>query len=138
MSIYDQVKQALQDVVAPELKMIQAEIKRLDEKSDSSSEKFTVQINSLRAEVTTEIKRLDEKFTAQIDSLKSGVTAQTKSIELLNDKLTTQINSSRAEVTTEIRRLDEKMDIAIQIRERLVALEARFATQRGRLRKVEK
>lgn len=29
MSVYEQVKQALQDIVAPELKSIQGEIKRL-------------------------------------------------------------------------------------------------------------
>ena len=34
MSVYEQVKQALQDIVAPELKALQIEIKRLDEKVD--------------------------------------------------------------------------------------------------------
>ena len=34
MSVYEQVKQALQDIVAPELKALQIEIKRLDEKID--------------------------------------------------------------------------------------------------------
>lgn len=69
MSVYEQVKQALQDVVAPELKALQVEIK------------------SLRSEMTTEIKRLDSK----IDSL------------------------------------EDKIDVAIQIRERLAALEAKLA-----------
>lgn len=35
MSVYEQVKQALQDVVAPELKAIQVEIRRLDSRIDS-------------------------------------------------------------------------------------------------------
>ncbi len=48
--------------------------------------------------VQTEIRRLDEK----IDSL-------------------------RTEMRTEIRQLDEKIDIAIQIRERLAALENKMA-----------
>ncbi len=80
MGVYDQVKQALQDVVAPEIKALQGEIRRLDEKIDAG------------------LKRLDEK-----------------------------IDSFRAEFSIEIRRLDEKIDIAIQIRERLAALEAKVA-----------
>jgi peptidoglycan hydrolase CwlO-like protein len=58
MSVYEQVKQALQDVVAPELKSIQVEIRRLDNR-----------IDSLKSEITTEIKRLDSK----IDSLDNKI-----------------------------------------------------------------
>ncbi len=85
MSVYEEVKQALQDIVAPELKALQVEIRRLDEKIDS----------------------LDEKLTTRMDSLK-------------------------AEITTEIKRLDEKIDIAIQIRERLAAIEGRFEEREKR------
>ena len=85
MSVYEEVKQALQDIVAPELKTLQVEIRRLDEKIDS----------------------LDEKLTTRMDSLK-------------------------AEITTEIKRLDEKIDIAIQIRERLAAIEGRFEEREKR------
>lgn len=35
MGVYEEVKQALQDIVAPELKALQVEIRRLDEKIDS-------------------------------------------------------------------------------------------------------
>lgn len=34
MGVYEEVKQALQDIVAPELRALQVEIKRLDEKID--------------------------------------------------------------------------------------------------------
>lgn len=74
MGVYEEVKQALQDIVVPELKALQVEIRRLDEK---------------------------------IDSLK-------------------------AEITAEIKRLDEKIDIAIQIRERLAAIEGRFEERERR------
>jgi len=74
MGVYEEVKQALQDIITPELKTLQVEIRRLDEK---------------------------------IDSLK-------------------------AEITTEIKRLDEKIDIAIQIRERLAAIEGRFEEREKR------
>lgn len=101
MNIYEQVKQALQDVVAPELKAVQVEIRRLDDR-----------INSQKAEIVAEIRRLDEKV----------------------DNVDDRINSQKTEILTEIRRLDEKIDnvdekidTAIQIRERLAALEAKFA-----------
>jgi len=55
MGVYEEVKQALQDIVAPELRALQVEIKRLDEK-----------IDPFRNEVTTEIKRLDEKIDIAI------------------------------------------------------------------------
>lgn len=51
VSVYEQVKRALQDIVAPEMKTLQVEIKRLDEK-----------IDNLRKELMAEIRRLDERI----------------------------------------------------------------------------
>lgn len=99
MGVYEEVKQALQDIVAPELRSLQAEIKRLDEKIDSQ-----------KSELLSEIKRLDGK----VDSLKSEVTTE---IRRLDEK-----------ICAEMRHLDEKIDIAIHIRERLAFLEAKVAT----------
>ncbi|MBF8278125.1 MAG: hypothetical protein HW406_495 [Candidatus Brocadiaceae bacterium] len=101
MSVYEQVKQALQDIVAPELKSIQVEIKRLDNRFDSVEKRFD---------------SVDKRF----DSLKFEISAE--------------INSLKTVLTTEIKRLDSKIDslddkieTAIQIRERLAALEAKVA-----------
>lgn len=58
MPVYDQVKQALQDFLAPELQALKAEIRRLDEK-----------IDSLRSEMDARFSALDEKF----ESLKHEV-----------------------------------------------------------------
>ncbi|NUO10291.1 MAG: hypothetical protein HUU08_16805 [Candidatus Brocadia sp.] len=103
MGVYEEVKQALQDIVAPELKTLQVEIRRLDEKIDS----------------------LDGRLNARMDSLDYK-------IESLDEKLNTRIDSLKAEITTEIKRLDEKIDIAIQIRERLAAIEGRFEERERR------
>jgi predicted nuclease with TOPRIM domain len=62
MSVYEQVKQALQDVVAPELKSLQVEIKSL--RSEIASE-----IRRLE----TEIKRLDEKIDSLDDKLNTSI-----------------------------------------------------------------
>lgn len=55
MGVYEDVKQALQDVVVPKIRSLQAEIKRLDQKTDS-----------LKSEILTEIRRLDEKIDIAI------------------------------------------------------------------------
>ncbi|HJW85314.1 MAG TPA: hypothetical protein VJ440_01610 [Candidatus Brocadiaceae bacterium] len=81
MSVYEQVKQALQDIVAPELKAIQVEIKRLDSRIDSVE------------------KRLD-----------SGINSVEKKLEYGISSLEKRIDSLKAEMTSEIRRLDEKID----------------------------
>lgn len=57
----------------------------------------------------TEIKRLDEK------------------IDTNSARLDDKIDSFRNEMRAEIKRLDEKIDIAIQVRERLAALESKVA-----------
>jgi len=72
MGVYEEVKQALQDIVAPELRALQVEIKRLDEK-----------IDSFRNEVTAEIKRLDEKvdIAIQIRERLASLEARVAAIE---------------------------------------------------------
>ncbi|OIO29916.1 MAG: hypothetical protein AUJ60_03925 [Nitrospirae bacterium CG1_02_44_142] len=66
MGVYEEVKQALQDVVAPELRALQVEIKRLDEKIDSGIKRLDEKIDSFRLEVTAESRRLDEKIDIAI------------------------------------------------------------------------
>ena len=74
MGVYEQIKQAFQDIVAPEIKTLQVEIRRLDGK-----------IDSLKGEIISEIRRLDTR----LDSL------------------------------------ERELKLAIEIRERLAALEAK-------------
>lgn len=66
MGVYEEVKQALQDIVAPELRALQVEIKRLDEKIDSGMQRLDEKIDSLKSEITSEIRRLNEKIDIAI------------------------------------------------------------------------
>ena len=66
MGVYEEVKKALQDIVAPELRAIQVEIKRLDEKIDSGVARLDGKVDSIRTEMLSEIKRLDEKIDIAI------------------------------------------------------------------------
>ena len=62
VSVYEQVKKALQDIVTPELKSLQIEIKRLDEK-----------IESMKNEMLSEIRRLDGRIDSLERELKVAV-----------------------------------------------------------------
>ena len=67
MGVYEEVEQALQDIVAPELRSIQVEIRRLDDK-----------IDSIRNEIGTEIRRLDEKIDIAIQIRERLATLEAK------------------------------------------------------------
>jgi len=95
VGVYDQIKKAFQDIVAPELHALRGDIRVLDQKIDG----------------------VDSRLTAKIDSLR------------------TETISLKGELIAEIRRLDTRIDgldrelrTAIDIRERLAALEARRAS----------
>ena len=89
-NIYESVKQALQDIVAPELKTIAG------------------QIESLRIELRTEIKRLDEKIEG--------------GLQRLDEKL----EGGLQRLEEKIGGLKEQFELAINIHERLAALEAKI------------
>jgi hypothetical protein len=83
MGVYDQVKAAFQDIIAPELHAVRGDIRVLDQRIVGLDQK----IDSLRHELVSEIRRLD----ARIDGV------------------------------------DRELRTAIDVRERLAALEARRA-----------
>jgi len=106
VGVYDQIKRAFQDIVAPELQALRGEIRvvdqrivgldqkivGLDQKIDGVDARLTVKIDGLRAELLAEIRRVDTRI--------NGVDAR-------------------------IEGLDHGLRTAIDIRERLAALEAR-------------
>jgi len=99
VGVYDQIKKAFQDIVAPELHALRGDIRVLDQRIESLDQK---------------IDGVDGRLTTKIDSLR------------------TETISLKGELIAEIRRLDTRIDgldrelrTAIDIRERLAALEAR-------------
>ncbi|MGH7305950.1 MAG: hypothetical protein ACRELZ_21915 [Candidatus Rokuibacteriota bacterium] len=102
MGVYDQIKKAFQDVIAPELHALRGDIRVLDSKI---------------AGLDRKIDGIDARLAITIDSLR------------------TETVSLKGEVLAEIRRLDARVDgvdrerrTAIDVRERLAALEARRAS----------
>jgi hypothetical protein len=103
MGLYDQIKSAFQDLIAPELHAIRGDIHRLDQKIDGVDARLTMKIDSGIGSLRTEV-----------------------------GSLRTEMNSMKGELVAEIRRVDARIDgmerelrTAIDIRERLAALEAR-------------
>ena len=101
MGVYDQIKAAFQDIIAPELHALRGDIQRVDQKIGAVDQK---------------IDGVDARLSIKIDGLR------------------TEMLSMKGELLAEIRRLDTRIDgvdrelrTAIDIRERLAALEARRA-----------
>ena len=119
------VKQAIQELIVPdlreiksEIKGLQSEIKRLEEKIDLHSTRLDEKIDTQGAKLDNKIEalgvRLDEKIDAQ------------------GARFDDKISSLRNEMLSEFRRLDERVDLTVHVRERLVSLEARMATYENR------
>ena len=99
MDVYEQIKTAFQDIIAPELHALRGDVRLLDQKIDSVDGRLSVKIEalhnelgSLRADLLAEIRRVDTRIDA---------------------------------VDVRIDGLDHQIRTAIDVRERLAALEAR-------------
>jgi hypothetical protein len=108
--IHDQIKKAFQDLVAPELHALRGDIRVLDQRITGLDQKIDQRFGSL----DQKIDGVDARLTIRLDALR------------------TETVSMKGELLAEIRRLDTPMDrmdrelrTAIDVRERLAALEAR-------------
>ena len=77
-NVYEQVKQALQDIVAPNLAKIEGKIEAISSEMHSEFKRLDEKIDSLRREMDTRFREMDTRFEA-ID----------KRINSLEDKLET-------------------------------------------------
>ena len=109
VGVYDQIEKAFQDIVAPELHALRGDIRVLDQR--------IVGLDQRIVGLDQKIDGVDARLATKIDGLRSETV------------------SMKAELLAEIRRLDTRMDgmdrelrTAIDIRERLAALEARRAS----------
>src|SRR3970040_654848 len=88
MGVYDQIKKAFQDIVAPEIHELRGEIRRLDQKIDGVDARLNIRLDAL----DNKIDNLDQRLTAKLDALR------------------TETVSMKGELIAEIRRLDTRMD----------------------------
>jgi hypothetical protein len=106
MGVYDQIKKAFQDIIAPEIHILRGDIERLDQKIDGVDARLTIKIDALRTETV---------------SMKAELLAEIRRLDARIDSVDTRIDS----VDRRIDGVDRELRTAIDIRERLAALEAR-------------
>src|SRR5712691_716511 len=80
MGLYDQVKSAFQDLIAPELHAIRGDIHRLDQKIDGVDARLNTKIDSLRSEMgsmkgelVAEIRRVDARIDGMERELRTAI-----------------------------------------------------------------
>jgi len=106
VGVYDQIKKAFQDIVAPELHALRGDLRVLDQKMGGLDQKI--------GGLDQKIDWADARLSIKIDARR------------------TETVSLKGELIAEIRRLDTRIDgidrelrTAMDVRERLAALEAR-------------
>jgi cell division septum initiation protein DivIVA len=80
VGVYDQIKKAFQDLIAPELHAVRGDIRLLDQKIDGLDARLTTKIDSLRTETVSlkgellaEIRRLDARIDGVDRELRTAI-----------------------------------------------------------------
>ena len=73
MGVYDQIKKAFQDIIAPELHALRGDIRLLDQKIDAIDARLTVRIDALRNEMIAEIRRVDTRIESVDRELRTAI-----------------------------------------------------------------
>ena len=119
------VKQAIQELIVPDLREIKSEVKGLQTEIKRLEEKIDLQSARLDEKIDTQGAKLDNKidtYNARLDD----------KIDTYNARLEDKITSLRNEMLSEFRRLDERVDLTVHVRERLMSLETRMAAYENR------
>jgi predicted nucleic acid-binding Zn-ribbon protein len=108
-NIYQAVKQARQDLVAPQIESLKGEIGQLRGEVHGEIAGLRGEMGEFRGEVRGEIAEFRSEVRGEIAELRS------------------EMRGNHAAVSAEIRRIDDKLTWALDLRERIVALETKLA-----------
>ena len=143
VAIYDQIKTAFQDLVAPAIHELRGDIRVLDERITALDAKVEQKISALDAKLDLRVGALDTKLTERIGALDTKVSERIDAldikfdhkitmVEVKLDSLRAETASMKNELISELRRVDTRIDgverelrLGLDIRDRLTALEAR-------------
>jgi outer membrane murein-binding lipoprotein Lpp len=84
MGAIDDVRKVFQDLVAPELKSLQVEIKSVEEASKLRDEALSAKIDNLSDKLTAKIDNLSNQMSSKIDNLSNQMSSK---IDNLSDKV---------------------------------------------------
>jgi hypothetical protein len=110
MGLYDEIKKAFHDLIAPELHQIRGDLHRLEQRVDGVNTNLTTKIDGADARLNLKIDGL----RGETASMKAEVLAEIRRVDARIDGVDTRIDA-----------VDRHLQTAIEIRERLAALEAR-------------
>ena len=79
MGVYDQIKSAFQDIIAPEIRDLRGEIKRVDQKVDA-----------MKGELLAEVKRVDQK----LDSMRGELVAEIRRVDARIDGVDRELRTA--------------------------------------------
>jgi len=106
-SIYQAVKEAMQDLIAPQLESLKGEL----------------------GAVRLDIRRVEENLTSRIQGVEEKLSA---GIQRVDEKLSSEIHRVDEKLSTEIHRIDEKLTWALDLRERIIVLETKLGVPGSR------
>jgi chromosome segregation ATPase len=131
MSIYEDVKQALQDIVAPELQAIRGEIqvirgdvKRLDEKIDLVRSELLAKTDAVYRELLAKIDAVYRELLAKIELVEQKVMTNRLEFDLLRQEM----ESFRREVVARLEAQEDRLRMVIVHVGDIVAMHERLAT----------
>jgi predicted nucleic acid-binding Zn-ribbon protein len=110
LNIYQNLKQAIQDVIAPEMQQIRGDIKALSARMDA----FEKSIDARFVAVDARFDAVDQRFDA-VDRRLGAIDRQFDAVDRRFEELGKRIDG-----------LAYEFRMSLDIRERLAALEARF------------
>ncbi len=108
--------------VLSEVQTIRVEIRRLDEK-----------IDLVRGELKAEMEARFEALHKEIDSLRNEMEARFRALHKEMDSLRNEMESLRKEMEVRIGALSERIDVALELRERILKLETRLEALAGKV-----
>ncbi len=106
-NIYQAVKEAMQDLIAPQLESLKGEL----------------------GAVRLDIRRVEENLTSKIQGVEEKLSA---GIQRVDEKLSSEIHRVDEKLSTEIHRIDEKLTWALDLRERIIVLETKLGVPGSR------
>jgi ABC-type phosphate transport system auxiliary subunit len=131
-NIYQAVKQAMQDLVAPQLESLKGEIGALRAETQGAHATLGTEMQgnfaALRTEMQGNFAALRTEMHALRTEMEGNHTAFRAEMQGNYAALRAEMQGNHAALSTEIRRLDDKLTWALDLRERITALETKVGT----------
>lgn len=131
------VKKLIQELVVPEIRQVLSEVQALRVEIHRLDEKIDLVRSELKAEMEARFEALHkvmDSLRMGIDSLRNETEARFSALHKEMDSLRNELESLRKEVEARIGALSDRIDVALELRERILKLETRLEALAGKVR----